>query len=115
MIEFPAEDYVISDGIRKDDWLLLDVGELTDDFDFAGVIWDFAQDYSKKSTFARSHLASDAVELARVEPEVEILERSNSELVLPVAVEVLEHDISIMLDLQINSFKSLPYAVKLHK
>ena len=89
-----AKEDVVSDGIREDDGLLLDIGDAASGLELAVEVGNLAEDDSQQSAFARADPASDAVEHSFLEEKVDIDERRTLEVVLPETVESLKHNIS---------------------
>ena len=91
-----AEEDVVADGVGEDDGLLLDVGDAAARLELAGEKGDFPEDDAQQAALARANAASDAVEDASLEEQVDVDQRRRIEAPLPVTVETLEQNLTIL-------------------
>ncbi len=85
-----AEKDIVADGVRKDDWFLLDVGHAAFHLKPAFEVRNFPKDDSEEATLSRPDPSRDAVEDSPLEKQTNVTQRGKIKVILPITVKVLE-------------------------
>lgn len=91
-----TKDYVVSHCIWENDGLLFDKGHLPTDSEVSSEVRHFSEDSWEEAALSGSHFSSGSVEGARTKMEVDLFKCGKRKVLFPVAVELLEDDVSFL-------------------